>query len=177
MLIMIALTLDEVVAVCQYMARHKKQRCSRIFWKGGRYEEGELDNRSPPLNASFKRNLDAMLWGVSFSWNLLVSILLGGILMFTPTFLTIHPLLAPIDYVAGALVATFSFIAIAEVLRSVRFLNIAIGIFVLIYALFFVMSANSYYLFHILWSLLLIGVSFPKGRIKENYGTWNRFIR
>jgi len=179
MLIMIALTLDEVVAVCQYMASvvHTKQHFWKIFWKGGHYEEGALDERSPPLNVSFVKNVHAMLWGVSFPWHLLISILLGGTLMFAPTYMTVSRYLSPSDYVVGALVATFSFIALAEVLRSVRFFNIILGVFIFIYALVFLNSENSHYIFHIIWSLILIAISIPKGRIKESYGNWDRFIR
>jgi hypothetical protein len=178
MLIMIALTLDEVVAVCQYLAAviQNKQSFWKIFWKGGRYEEGELDTRSPPLNALFAKNISAMLWGVSFPWNLIVSVLLGGVLMFAPTYMIVNRYLSPSDYIAGALVATFSFIAMAEVLRIVRFLNMLIGIFVLIYSLLFFTTPNSQPIFHIVWSFILIAVSIPKGRIKESYGSWNRFI-
>jgi uncharacterized membrane protein len=179
MLIMIALTLDEVVAVCQYLASvlHKKQSLWTIFWKGGSYQEGELDTRSPPLDRSFKKNFDAMLWGVSFPWNLILSILLGATLMFIPSFIPISPKLKPDDYIMGALVVTLSFIALAEVLRVARFLNILIGIWVLIFTLISLTQERSFYLFHIIWSLVTIAVNIPKGPIKERYGTWDRYIR
>lgn len=179
MLIMIALTLDEVVAVCQYLVNiiARKKSFWSIFWKGGSYQEGELDTRSPPLNVSFKRNFDAMLWGISFPWNLVLSILLGGCLMFAPTFLHIEFHLEPVDYIVGALVATFSFMALAEVFRQLRFVNILLGLVVLIYTLFFLKIPNSYTLFHLGWSLIIIALSLPRGRIKESYGTWDRFIR
>jgi uncharacterized membrane protein len=179
MLIMIALTLDEVVAVCQYLATviQNKQPFWRIFWKGGKFEEGELDMRSPPLNASFKKNVEAMLWGVSFPWNLLVSVLLGGLLMFAPTYMAVNAKLSPSDYIVGALVATLSFIAMAEVLRAIRFINILLGLYILIDTLFFLKAPNSHAIFHILWSILIILASWPKGTIKEKYGTWDRYIR
>lgn len=179
MLIMIALTLDEVVAVCQYLVHVKKtkQRFWAIFWKGGSFEEGELDRRSPPLNAPIKHNFAAMLWGVTFPWNLLVTVLLGGILMFAPTFMTIDRHMAPSDYIVGALVATISFMSMAEVFRAARFINMLLGAWVFIFTFFFITQENSHYLFHLIWSLLLIAACFPKGKIKERYGTWNPYIK
>ena len=179
MLIMIALTLDEVVAVCQYLGTviKKKQGFWSIFWKGGSFQEGELDKRTPTVNGSVRKNFAAMIWGISFPWNLLLSILLGGCLMFAPTFLKINEQLAPSDYIVGALVATFSFTALAEVFRALRFVNILLALWVIAYALFFIDKQNSYYLYHIIWGVILILVSIPKGKIKESYGTWNRFIR
>ena len=179
MLIMIALTLDEVVAVCQYLVsiKHQKKSLWKVFWKGGSYQEGELDTRSPPLNASVKKNFAAMFWGMTCPWNLFISVVLGVILMFIPSSFRLDDHLADSDHIVGALVATFSFIAMAEVFRSIRFLNIVLGLWVLVFVLFFLNEGPSQYLFHIIWSIVLIAVSIPKGKIKERYGTWNHFIR
>jgi len=179
MLIMIALTLDEIVAVCQYLAsvKEKKQSIWSVFWKGGNFQEGKLDSRSPPLNTSIKKNFSAMFWGVSFPWNLLLSIVMGGVLMFTPTFLQINPRVANSDYIVGAVVATLSFMAIAEVFRAIRFINIALGLWTLVTTLFFLGRTDSHFLYHIIWSLVMILISIPRGKIKERYGSWNSYIR
>jgi hypothetical protein len=179
MLIMIALTLDEMVAVCQYLANVKRshQPFWKIFWKGGTYPEGNIDTRSPPLNAQLGKNVDAMLWGITFPWNLLVSVLFGGILMFSPGFIQIPLRLADSDHIVGAVVATLSFMAMAEVFRAIRFLNILLAIWVISFSLFFIQEDNSHYLFHIIWGILLILVSLPKGKVLERYGSWNRFIK
>jgi uncharacterized membrane protein len=179
MLIMIALTLDEVVAVCQYlvMAKRQKQSLWRIFWKGGSFQTGELDRRSPPLNAAVKENFAAMFWGMTFPWNLLLSILLGGILMFIPSSLNLAPHLADSDHIIGALVATFSFIAMAEVFRAIRFLNMILGLWVLAFALFYLSQSGGYSLFHVIWGIVVILINIPKGKIKERYGSWDRLIR
>ncbi len=179
MLIMIALTLDEMVAVCQYLARLKRtgKPFWQTFWKGGTFPEGRLDTRSPPLNAQMRKNFGAMVWGITCPWNLLLSILLGGILMFTPSFFQIHPLLADSDHIVGAIVATLSFMAMAEVFRAVRFLNIILAIWTIAFSLFFIQYNNDRSIFHIVWGVALILVSFPKGKILESYGSWNRFIK
>jgi uncharacterized membrane protein len=175
MLIMIALTLDEMVAVCQYMATIK-QKFWKIFWKGGTYE-GPLDTRSPPLNVKWRKNVTAMLWGITCPWHLLISVLLGGLLMFAPSYLTVHRLLADNDHIIGAMVATLSFMSMAEVFRSVRFLNIGLAIWVIVFSLFFISDNHSHILFHLFWGVLVILASLPKGKIQESYGSWNRYVR
>lgn len=176
MLIMIALTLDEMVAVCQYLAhvRREQKPFWKIFWKGGTYEEGALDERSPSLALPFKRSLSSMLWGITFPWNLLLSVIVGGILMFSTSFLPIRGDLAINNHIVGALVATFAFMAMAEVFRAIRFVNILLGIWVLVFIL--LTGQRDFYLFHIIWSLVIIAISIPRGKIKEKYGNWNRFI-
>jgi uncharacterized membrane protein len=180
MLIMIALTLDEMVAVCQYLTQVKKSRGPfwKIFWKGGIYTEGQLDVRSPPLNAQWRKNIGAMLWGMTFPWNLLVSVILGGLLMFTPSFLQNIPhQIADNDHIVGAIVATLSFVAMAEVFRVVRFLNIILAIWTICFTLFFAHKMDTQFIFHIFWGVLLIVVSIPKGPVREKYGSWNKLIR
>lgn len=179
MLIMIALTVDEVVAVCQYLASVKKQNQSfwKIFWKGGNYQEGSLDERSPPLHASLATSIDAMLWGVTFPKTLILCMVLGVMLMFTPSYLGMeNGLLANNDYIVGALVATISFISTAEVIRIARFFNLLLGLWVLIFSFIFIPSWNGYFIYHIFWSLLLIVATIPRGKIFEHYGTWDEYI-
>ncbi len=176
MLIMIALTLDEVVAVLQYVKRAKGKRW-KTFWKGGTYEEGPMDTRSPPMNRQVWRNIAAMFWGVTFPWNLVLSVIAGAALMFAPNYLNITPSIAPDDYIVGALVATFSFIAMAEVARSLRFVNIVLALWVIGFTLSNLSKENSFWIFHIVWGIVVIALNIPKGKIAERYGSWNRFIK
>jgi uncharacterized membrane protein len=177
MLIMIALTLDEMVAVCQYIVSVKRERKPfwKIFWKGGSFEQGPRDMRTPPLDAPFKQNFSAMLWGISFTWSLLISILLGGLLMFSTSFLPIKPPIATNDHIVGALVVAFSFMALGEVFRAIRFLNILLAAWVMIFTLLHL--HQDHYLFHLILGILIIIASLPKGKIHEKYGHWNRLIK
>ena len=71
MLFMIALTVDEVVAVCQYLVAVKQQKKPfwKIFWKGGGFQKGDLDTRSPGISEPFIKAFSGMFWGVTFPWN------------------------------------------------------------------------------------------------------------
>ncbi len=179
MLIMIALTVDEMVAVCQYLFSVFQNRGPlwKIFWKGGTYPEGPLDTRSPPINALWKKNIEAMCWGVNIPWNLIIAFFLGGLLMFSPSYLNITPIEADSNHIVGALVATFSIIAMAETFRAIRFLNILFALWVIAFNLILIKTPNDQPVFHIFWGILLILASIPRGKIFQTYGTWNRFIK
>ncbi len=76
---------------------------------------------------------------------------LGIWMMFVPTALGNEGVVADIDHLAGALVVTVSVIAMGEVVRAFRYLNIVLG-------------------------LLIAAISLPRGRKTETYGTWDRLI-
>ncbi|GAC1590111.1 MAG: hypothetical protein NVS3B8_03880 [Chitinophagaceae bacterium] len=69
----------------------------------------------------------------------------------------------------GALVVTSSVIAMAEVGRAIRFINIVLALW-LIVAMFLVKDVPSQALWNaIISGTVLIALSFPKGRIREKY--------
>ncbi len=69
MLFMIALALDEVIAVLHFLHQSKKKgNFSKVFWRGGHAEGEETDSRTPSV-ASYKM-AGSMIWGISFPWNL-----------------------------------------------------------------------------------------------------------
>ncbi len=65
--------------------------------------------------------------GVNYPWTLSVSVLLGAILLMTPLIVGSDPPLYLSDHVAGCLVILVAVTAMAEVVRPVRFLNVALG--------------------------------------------------
>lgn len=89
MLIMISLTLDEVVAMLQFLvqARQEGQSLSKVFWLGGTLREtseaAAVTSRPDAVRPM------AMFWGVSLPWNLLVIAALGLWLMLAPSVLGI----------------------------------------------------------------------------------------
>ena len=77
----------------------------------------------------------------------------------------------------GSLVITFSIIAMAEVSRQTRFINMAFGAW-LIAAPWVLQGAGSS---AAVWnsigcSAALIVLSIPKGKIKCSYAGWNKYI-
>ena len=175
MIIMIALTLDEVVAMVQFLvqARREGQPLWQIFWLGGKLLAAPEAGAVRPDVVSAK----AMVWGVALPWNLLVSAGLGVWLMLTPYMLGRAGTAAHSDHLFGALIVTVAVIALADVGRSARFVNIAFGAWVI--AAPWILSGASA---TSRWSDLAAGVlvillSLPKGPVGERYGTWQRYIR
>jgi len=177
MLIMISLTLDEVVAMLQFLvqARREGQPLWQVFWMGGTL-------RKPSEGASVTVRADvvspaALVWGVTLPWSLLVSTALGLWLMFTPAALGSIGTAAHSDHLVGALIVTAAVIALADVGRAARFINILFGAWV-IAAPWLTGGATSVSR----WSDMIAGalvilLSFPRGKIGERYGDFQRYIR
>ena len=177
MLIMVALTLDEVAAMLQFLvqARREGQSLRQVFWQGGTLRE------SPEGAAVSVRpdvvSLPALFWGVSLPWNLLVSSALGLWLMFAPAVLGSTGTAAHSDHLVGALIVTVAVMALADVGRALRFVNILFGAWLL--ASPWIMSGATA---SARWSdtiagLLVILLSFPRGKIGERYGSFMTYIR
>jgi uncharacterized membrane protein len=175
MVIMIALTLDEVVAMGQFLvqARREGQPFWRTFWVGGTLRD--LPTVSP-VHPDVVSPV-AMVWGVALPWNLLVSIALGVWLMFAPDVMGTTGAAAHADHVIGALIITFAVMALADVGRALRFANVLFAALV-IAAPWVLMGATT----GSRWNDAVIGalvivLSLPRGRVGERYGNWERFIR
>ena len=105
MLIMISLTLDEVVAMLQFLVAGTPGRAvalDRIL--GG---EARCARPSGTAAGAIRPNVVrpmAMFWGVSLPWNLFVSAALGLWLMFAPSALGSTGMAAHSDHLIGALI-------------------------------------------------------------------------
>lgn len=181
MLPMIPLEVDEVFAMVQFIKKSLRNGKPfwLTFWKGDTIE-GEQDNRSPGLLAFYEnpsKVFKASLWGMTFSWNLIVTSLLGLWMMFVPNLLGNFKTAADIEHLCGALVLTFSVISMGEVLRSVRFLNIIIGVIFIVSALAFTGYSSAGFINDLIIGMLIMLLSVRKGKIKESYDTWNKMIK
>ena len=175
MVIMIALTVDEVVAMGQFLvqARREGQQLWRTFWLGGTLREAPV---SGPVRADVV-SARATAWGVGLPWNLLLTAGLGVWLMVTPSVLGSGGSAAHSDHLVGALIVVTAVIALADVSRALRLLNVAFGAW-LIAAPWLLGGATT----ASRWSGAIAGalailLSLPRGRIGERYGSWERFIR
>lgn len=168
MLMMIALTVDEVVAVLQYLAQVKRaqQPFWQVFWKGGDLS-GLADD-----DASFTKMFPEMVRGVTVSWTLFVCALVGVWLMISPSLFTMGHLTSYNNTAFGALIVAISIIAMAEVVRKGRFLNLFFGIWIAI--LPWIFSENMYVNLwnNLIAGILLIILSIPQGKILNHYGKW-----
>ena len=175
MVTMIALTLDEVVAMCQFLAqaRREGQPFWRTFWLGGTLRDLPVVNTVHP---DVVRPM-AMVWGVALPWNLLVSVGLGIWLMFVPATLETSGVAAHADHLIGALIVTFSVMALADVGRALRFANVLFGTLVIAAPWLLNGATNISRWSDAVAGGLVILISLPRGPVGERYGTWQRMIR
>jgi uncharacterized membrane protein len=175
MLVMIPLTLDEVVAMGQFLvqARREGQPFWRTFWRGGTLRDLPATGPVRPDVVSAK----AMVWGVALPWNLLVSVGLGVWLMLTPSVLGTTGAAAHSDHLVGALIVTTAVIALADVGRAARFLNILFGAWVIAAPWILSGATPASTWSDAIVAALVILLSLSRGPVGERYGTWERFIR
>jgi hypothetical protein len=179
MLLMIPLTVDEVVAMCQFVKKKREagEAFWRTFWVGGTLAEDGKDDRTPRYGEPVLRSGPAMLWGVTAPWTLLASAALGIWLMFAPVLFGTSGFSADSDHVAGALVLTAAAIATAEVLRALRFFNVLAGIWVAGAPWFLAGAVAASRWAGLVTGLALVLLSLPRGPVKEKYGRWDHLIR
>jgi hypothetical protein len=178
MLIMLALTIDEVVAVCQYLHRIRKEGKPfwRIFFMGSEYSADSVDTRTPSFHDTVSRIFHGMVWGVTIPWNLLITALLGVWILFSDNILGFSGLLANMNDVCGALIVVFSIISWAEVIRAARFINMIIALWFGIATWIFA-GASPFMSWHSsILAAIIIVLSIFRGKIKERYGSWDKFV-
>lgn len=178
MLVMIPYSLDELVAMGQYMAQsvRRGEPFWRTFFRGGAQPHDAQDAQAD-FDAPLPEAMRSAIRGVTLPWTLLASAALGAWLMFTRLTFDAAPPMADSDHLIGALIVTTAVIAMAEVARPVRFINVALGLW-LIAAPWVLGGAST----EALWNSVLVGIavtalSLPRGtRSGEHYGSWDRFV-
>ena len=103
-------------------------------------------------------------------WAIIINILLGLWLMFSPGLLQFEKLAANNNYIVGPLVLTFAIIALWELNRSVRFLNMMLGAWLVVSPFILGIQSSTTTWVTILSGALLIVFSFVKRRVKKSYG-------
>lgn len=174
MLAMIPLAVDEVVAMIQFMvlAKREGKPLWRTFWVGDTIRGGAMDERTPRYSKSVRGRVPAMVWGVTAPWGLVAGCLLGLWLMFAPAVFGTAGALADSDHVIGALVLTTAAIAMAEVTRAGRFLNVLLGMWVALSPWLLDGATARAHWNAVIVGVLIAAVSIPSGRIRERYGNW-----
>jgi hypothetical protein len=178
MLVMIPFTVDEVIAMAQFMRERVRagQPFWRTFWVGDTIDGGGPDERTPKYGAPLGAILPPAVWGVTLPWTLVASIAVGLWLMFAPAALGSEGQAAASDTVVGALIVTTAAISTAEVIRSVRFVNILFAVWLLT-APWVLEGGSSVGL----WSDTiaagaLVILTLPRGRVRERYGAWDAYV-
>lgn len=177
MLIMVAVSLDEIVAMVQFLAAGGRAGASvwRLFWIGGSLPAmvasgGDVRRRGSPWREMFL--------GASLSWPLLVTALLGVWLLAAPWVLDAGRACSALVFntISGALVVVVAAVAWAEVTRAVRLLNVLVGLAVVggvwfLPGLSLILSLND-----TVPGLVLALLSVPRGPVRDHYGAWSAFV-
>lgn len=175
MLLMIPLALDEVVAMIQFLNQSRKRGKPlwRTFIHGGTLPDA--GERPLPHRESAWRPAP-MLWGVTGSWSLYLSAALAVWLLFAPAALGAEGAAADSDRLAGALALTCAVIAVAEVGRTARFVNVFIGAWLAGSAWFLSGASSASQWSSALAGFALIVLSLPLGRIRDHYGSFDPYV-
>lgn len=179
MVIMIPYSLDELVAMGQFLVQDRRRggRLWRTFFRGGA-SPGSGRDEEPGWDAPLRQSMaSALRGGVNLPWTLLVSALLGLALMFTRPLLGTAPPMAHSDHLVGALIFTVAVMALAEVGRLLRFLNVALGLWLV--AAPWILEGESLLasVISVVIGLAVAALSLPRGRRgQEHYGNWDRFV-
>jgi hypothetical protein len=178
MLVMIPFTIDEVVAMGQFMTA--RVRAGKPFWwtffVGDTTEGGGPDSRTPRYGSPFASQVPASAWGVTLPVTLAFSVLLGMWLMFAPAVLNGIATAANSDRLVGALIVTVAAISTAEVVRAFRFINLLLALWLLVAPWALEGSTSA-----MMWSdtvsgVVLVALTWPRGTVRERYGAWDRWI-
>lgn len=179
MLIQIPYSFDEILATLQFIKARRRQ--GKLLWHvlmhGDTIPGGGTDY-SDNFEASPTAVLREMLkGGVSVPWTLAASIGIGVLLMCTRLLFDTASAAADNDHLFGALVVTFSVMALAEVARPLRFANAAFGAWLVLAPWLLAGYDGVGAAATALAGVLLVVLSLPRGVIASHYGAWDRQIR
>lgn len=81
------------------------------------------------------------------------------------------------DHVVGALVITVAIIATAEVARALRFINVALGAWLIAAPFLLTGVGHLGAIMSVVVGIALIGLSLPRGkRSAEHYASWDKYV-
>lgn len=177
MLIMVAVSLDEIVAMVQFLAAGKRAGGSawRLFWIGGALPPtvasiGLVRRRASPWREMF--------FGASLSWPLLATAIIGAWVLAAPWVLdTDHGRSALVfNTILGAVAVVVAAVAWAEVTRAVRFVNVLVGLAIAVGAWLLPGVSLMTCLNDTVAGILLVLLSVPRGPVRDQYGAWSAFV-
>jgi nucleoside-diphosphate-sugar epimerase len=177
-LVQIPYSLDELLASLQFVRRRmsRGQDGLRVFLFGDT-DEGADEKAAPlELDRSARSLLhEALTGGVRLPWNLVAVAAVALSLLFTRVTLGAEAGLANAHHLIGALVLTVVSIAAAEVARPVRFLNVPLGLLLVVAPFVYETDATAT-LATVVAGAAIAGLSVLRGsRLVGRYGDWTRW--
>lgn len=174
MLLMVSPALDEVVATVQFLRQSHRQ--GRPFWRtflrGVPVTADEIIEvpKEQYVQKPRKTKL-AIPWGVAGCC------LMSVLLMSAPALLNLTKKPADIVHISSALLLTFSIIALSEIARVVRILNILVGLILAVAIATSNEVAVSEKWKIILSSVIVILLSLPKGKFHRHFGSFDKLAQ
>lgn len=177
MLLMIPLSLDEVVAMMQLIVRKKREGLSawRVFWLGANLPD-EVPGFEPTRSETWRPR--GMLWGFTSTWSLWLAAAIGVWLMCAPAVfgIGIQEPAADSDHLVGALIIVVAVIALAEVARPARFLNVPLGVWLLVAPWFLDGATPASRASSAVMGAAIVLLSLPLGKLRDHYGSFDELM-
>lgn len=178
MLIMMPYALDELVAMGQFLKDARRR--GKPFWRSffmGDAMEGAMPDKKPEFEGTPGHMTMKALRGVNLPWGLALVSILGVWLMFTRLIFGTEGAMADSDHLMGSLLITISVLAMAEVARPLRFLNMPVGLWLLIAPWILDGASGAATVGSMIIGVAVIVLSVPRGPIRNRYAGWNRLLR
>ncbi len=177
MLVMMPYALDELVAMGQFLkdARRRGKPFWRTFFKGDAMD-GARKDESLEFAGGVGRMTRLAVRGVNAPVTLSAICAIGVWLMFTRLIFGTQGAMADSDHLMGSLMITVSVLAMAEVARPLRFINLLFGIWLLAAPWLLEGATAAAAAGSVAAGLVVIGLSIPRGLIRHRYAAWNRLI-
>lgn len=130
MLLMVLLTLDEMIAVFEFLiaAKREGQSLWRVFWRGGDIKGTKEDRVTPSFSENPLTLIKTWHFGLSFPLTLVASVTLGVFLMLTPYLFSLEGGIGNVDHLVGALVIVIGSLAFVDRARKVRYALLALAL-------------------------------------------------
>ncbi len=177
MLVMMPYALDELVAMGQFLKDAKRR--GKPMWKSffqGDAMEGAVQDDTPEFEGSVRHMSLKGLRGVNPAPALLALCAIGIWLMLTRLIFGTEGALANSDHLMGSLIITVSVLAMAEVARTLRLLNVLIGLWLMAAPWLLDGGSTVANIGGLLAGILVVALSIPKGAIRNQYAGWNKLI-
>jgi Vitamin K epoxide reductase family len=174
----VPLAVHEAVAVGQFLLEAKSQKKDlwQIFWLGGTITGAGAEDPDR-MSYSFSQRWIASVQGVTVPWSIFAQLAIGIWIMAQPHLLSFGGKIADYDYLLGAFVVTVAAVATAEVTRTVRFVNILLGLLLIVCASLFARPLPTVFYSELISGALLCIASLPRGAIIERYGNWDKYVK
>ena len=178
MLWQIPYSFDELLATFQFLKRRKRagKPLLKVIFMGDTDEGGKLSEKTDFERPPQELARDMVMGGMGYPWSLVTCGAIGVALMCTRLLFDHSGAMANSDHIVGCLVLTIVISALAEVGRPLRFLNIPLGLWLLISPWLLSGTTEIGVWASVIMGGLLVILSFPRGPVKETYGGFERFI-